>query len=243
MKNKFFILALLITNLMVSQVKFGAKGGLNMTDTSQGANFKGNLQTENVTTTISGTGTTQNSQITTQAIDQTFYTSTSPKVSFYIGGFIEYPINKKGNLVLKTELIYCQNGATLNKHIPSENENIYYSTEGGNYSIGQLNVPILLKFTTNKKIAFHAGGYFGTILFANATNSNGITSDEKSKLKTFDLGLNLGVSYPINKNLAVEVRYNRGLLNLDKTNATDGYITAQGLYYNRTFHVGLEYLF
>jgi Outer membrane protein beta-barrel domain len=154
MKNKFFILALLITNLMISQVKFGAKGGLNITDTSQGANFKGNLQTENVTTTIGGTGTTQNSQITTQAIDQTFYTSTSPKVSFYIGGFIEYPINKKGNLALKTELIYCQNGATLNKHIPSENENIYYSTEGGNYSIGQLNVPILLKFTTNKKIAF-----------------------------------------------------------------------------------------
>jgi opacity protein-like surface antigen len=234
---------LLVSNSISAQIKFGAKAGLNMTDASQGANFKGNIETENVTV-ITGNGSTiSNSEITTKAIDQTFYVNTSPKASFYIGGFVELPINKKGNLALKTEFIYCQNGATLDKKTPTGNEDIYYSTEGGSYSIGQLNVPILVKFTTARKIAFHAGGYFGTILFANATNNNGnITTDQKSKLKTFDLGVNLGASYPINKNLSIEIRYNRGLLNIDKTIATDGVLTAQGLYYSRTFHVGLEYL-
>jgi hypothetical protein len=104
-------------------------------------------------------------------------------------------------------------------------------------------VPILLKFTTNKKIAFHAGGYFGTILFAKGTSNSGLSADLKSRFKTFDLGLNLGASYPITKNLALEIRYNRGLLNIDKYKDSNGPITAQALYYNRTLHFGLEYLF
>ncbi len=245
MKKYFFILLLVFSNTVISQIKFGVKGGLNMTDASLGANIKVNIQTENVTVVIGENGSTGTSEITNQEINQSLFVATSPKVSFYIGGFLEYPINKKGNLALKAELLYCQNGTTIDKKTANEQEqeeNIFYTSQGASYTIGQLNVPILLKFTTNKKIAFHAGGYFGAILLAKAS-SGGLTVDFKSRYKTIDLGLNIGASYPINKNFAVEVRYNRGLLNVDKFSETDGPFTAQGLYYNRTFHVGLEYFF
>lgn len=243
MKKQLFIVLVLVINSMNSQIKFGVKGGLNMTDASLGANFSGNLETENVTVISGGTSTNGSSQITTRSIDETLYISTSPKISFFIGAFMEYPINKKGNLALKTELLYCQNGTEIDKKSATEEEGIFYTSDGASYSVGQLNVPILLKFTTNKKIAFHAGGYIGAILFAKGSGNNGLGADLKSRIKTFDLGLNFGASYPLNKNLLLEVRYNRGLLNIDKTNDSNGPITAQALYYNRTFHVGLEYLF
>ena len=233
----------MLSSASFAQIKFGAKGGLNFSDTSLGANFKGDIVTQNITVTAGPTGGTSSSQTTTETIDQTLYVATSPKVSFYLGGFMEYPINKKGNLAIKAELLYCQNGATIDKKTATEDQDIYYTSEGASYSVGQINVPILLKFTTNKKIAFHAGGYFGTLLFAKATSSSGLGVDYGTRFKTFDLGLNLGASYPISKKLVIEVRYNRGLLNLDKFKETSDSITAQGLYYNRTFHVGLEYLF
>ena len=212
-----------------------------MTDASLGVNFKGKIETENVTVVSGETGSTGTSAITYRDIDQSIYVATSPKISFFVGAFTEYPINKKGNLALKAELLYCQNGTTIDKKTATEENDIFYTSEGATYSIGQLNVPIALKFTSNKKIAFQAGGYFGTILYAKGTSPSGLGAD--LKLKTFDLGLNFGASYPVAKHLAIMVQYNRGLLNLDKTKDTSSPITAQGLYYNRTFHVGLEYLF
>jgi Outer membrane protein beta-barrel domain len=243
MIKQIVVVLLLVSNVINAQIKFGVKGGLNMTDASLGVNFKGNIETENTILTIGDGGSTSNNQITTEAIDQSLYVTTSPKASFFIGGFMELPINKKGNLALKTELIYCQNGTTIDKKSITEEEGIFYTSEGATYNVGQINVPILLKFTTSKKIAFHAGGYFGAILLAKGNGNSGLSADLKSRFKTFDLGLNFGASYPITKNLAAAITYNRGLLNIDKFSDSEGPITAQGLYYNRTFHVGLEYLF
>lgn len=240
--KKIFLL-LLATASSFSQIHYGAKGGLNMTDSEIGANYKGEFVSENATINSGGGGSTSNSQITTQNFNQTIYIATSYKPSFYIGGFVEFPINKKGNLALKTELLYCQNGTSVDKKTAdNQNPDLYYTSPGGDVTVGQLNIPILLKFTTNKKLAFLAGGYVGTIIFAE-TKSQGLTKDAKSILKNIDLGLNFGASYPINKNFAVDARYNFGLLNLDKTKETSGPFTAQGLFYNRSFHFGIEYQF
>ncbi len=247
MKKIFLVSVLVISNLLNSQIKFGLKGGLNLVDVSQGINVKGTIETENVTFTAGESGTTSSSsQTTTENFDQTAYVNTSAKISFYLGGFMELPINKKGNLSLKTELLYCLNGATIDKRTISqgeENLNIFYTSNGGNYSIGQLDIPVLLKFTTTKKIALLGGLHIGAILFAKSTENYRNTVDESSKLKPLDLGINLGASYPIAKNMAVEIMYFRGLLNVDKTKINIFDYDIQGLLYNRTLHVGLEYSF
>ncbi len=241
MKKPLFITLLLSNFLAIGQLKIGVKGGLNLADIQQGVNFKGQTINENLTFTSGGLA---NSQSTSRDFDETIYITSSPKISFYIGGYIELPINKKGNILLKTELLYSQNGATIDKkEAPSQDEFVYYTSPGVSYSVGQLNIPVLLKFTTNKKISFLAGGYFGTILTAKATNNSGSIVDLKSKLKTSDLGLNIGASYPINSKWSIEAMYNRGLLNLDKTNEKDSLVEVQGLYFNRTIHFGVEYQF
>lgn len=247
MKKIFLVSVLVISNLLNAQVKFGLKGGLNLADVSQGINVKGTTETENVTITANESGTTSSSsQTTTENIDQTAYVNTSAKISFYLGGFMELPINKKGNLSLKTELLYCHNGATIDKRTLSqedENLNIFYTSNGGSYTIGQLDIPVLLKFTTNKKFAILGGLHVGAILFAKSTENNGNTVDESSKLKPLDLGINLGASYPITKNMAVEIMYFRGLLDIDKSKINAYDYEFQGLLYNRTLHIGLEYSF
>lgn len=240
MKN-IKILALLICTSVFSQAKFGVKAGLNLADISQGVNFKGTIITENVT--INNGSGQSSSDVRTQSFNQTFYINTSPKISFYLGGFIEAPINARKNLFLKTEILYCQNGATLDKKVADESQDIYYTSNGGYFTVGQLNIPILAKFVTNKKIAFIGGCYVGTILTAKGTGNDGTSVDLKSNLKDFDFGLQLGTSYPINKNLTVELCYNRGILNLDKSSQSIENIEISGLFYNRTVHIGLEYQF
>ncbi|MDI9311375.1 MAG: porin family protein [Limnohabitans sp.] len=240
MKN-IKILALLICTSVFSQMKYGVKGGLNLADISQGVNFKGSVLTENVT--INDGGGQSSSDVSTQSFNQTVYINTSPKISFYLGGFLETPINTKKNLFLRTELLYCQNGATLDKKTEDLNQDIYYSSSGGYFTLGQLNIPILVKFTTNKKISFIGGCYTGVILTAKGTGNDGTSVDLKSNLKNFDFGLQLGTSYSINKNLSIELCYNRGIINLDKTSQNFYTIEVSGLYYNRTVHLGLEYQF
>jgi opacity protein-like surface antigen len=249
MKKKLFfntLVAIVFSNIGMSQIKFGVKGGLNLTDLEQGINIKGTVYSETFFANTNGTGTTQSSsQTSTEEINQTLYVATSPKISFYLGGFAEMPMNKKGNLSLRTELLFCRNGANFDKKEapPTNVEGTFYTSSGGSYSINELNLPVLLKFTTNKKVSFLAGCYFGTILTAQATNSQGLGFDIKSSLKTFDFGLNLGASYQINKNWSVEVRHNRGLFNKDKTSEKDLFFDIQGLLYSRTLHVGVDYQF
>ncbi len=245
-KQLFFttLVALVFSNLGMSQIKFGVKGGFNLADVEQGVRFTGESTTQNVTVVNGGNGQQTGSQTTTiETFDQTIYVSTSAKISFYAGGFVEFPINKKKNLFLKTELSYCQNGATIDKKEANPDQEIFYTTDGGYYTIGQLNLPLLIKFVTNKKIALIGGCYFGTILLAKSTAANGTSVDEKSKFRTFDFGLELGASYPINKNISLDLRYNRGIVNVSSIHENFGFFQSTGLFYNRTFHLGVEYQF
>ncbi len=225
-----------------SQVKFGVKGGLNLADICQGVKFSGQSTIENGTTNSNGSGTST-SQTTTQSFSQTLQVDTTPLISFYVGGYAETKINKKGNLFLRLELLFSQNGANVDAKEADLNQNLSYSSNGGKYIVNQLNMPILLKFTTNKKIALIGGCYFGTILSAKFNNNNGISTNVKPLLKQYDFGLSIGASYPIQKKLTVELMYNRGMTNLDpyKQNTPD--FEVQGEFYNRTVHIGVAYLF
>jgi hypothetical protein len=252
MKNFKFVL-ILISFSAFSQVRYGITGGLNLGDILQQVRFTSQNITENVTVVAGETSQQMNTtSSTTESFDQTVTIKTSPKVSFYVGGFAELPINKKGNLFLRTAFIYAQNGAIVDKITEktdmfsgflSPELTLNYSSQGGKYIVGQLNLPLLLKFETKQKIAFLGGCYFGAILSAKALNNGDVTNNIKQEMKPFDFGLELGVSYQIKKNIAFAFRYNHGLINLDSTSETTLFYQLKGYYYNRTIHFGLEYTF
>ena len=113
MKIIYLLFLTLISNIAVSQIKFGIKGGLNLADASQGITVSGKYISENVTITSGETGGSTISETTLENFKQTAYVATSIKPSFYLGGFATIPLNKKGNLSLKTELLYCHNGTKI----------------------------------------------------------------------------------------------------------------------------------
>ncbi len=233
----------LLTISGFSQIKYGVKGGMNLSDISQGIQYSGESINQDITI-VTG-GSTQQSSITTtnESINETVYVSTSPKISFYVGGFIEFPLNKRANLYIKTELLYCQNGANVANKSENTNQYIDYTSNGGYYTVGQLNMPLLVKFVTQKKIAFIGGCYFGTILSAKAVSNDGETNNLKSGIKSFDFGLEIGTSYQVNKKISIELIYNRGIINLDVFKENYGNTEISGFYYNRSLHLGVEYQF
>jgi opacity protein-like surface antigen len=205
-------LFLLFTICSFSQTKYGLKGGLNFTDTTTGVTFMG----------------------------QSYGINTSPKTSFYLGGFVEYPLNKKGNLFLVPELLYNQNGTTIDPKTTANDQDIDYTSNGGKIAISQLNLPILLQFTTPKKISFLGGIYIGTISGIKATNNNGTTSTS-TNYNSFDYGFIIGAKYNFQKNMFAEFRYNRGLQDIDKSYGETPYGNIESFYYNRTIHIGIGY--
>ncbi len=242
--KKIILLLIIISLNANSQIKFGIKGGLNLADASAGINIKGKANFENITINNGG-GTINSSESSLSTLNQTFYFATSPKISFYIGGFADINLNTKGNLQLRSELLFCRNGTSIDKRDqPQDNEDFFnYSARGGYITLNELTIPILLKFTTKQKISFLAGVNLAAVLTANFVESNGLEMDAKSIIKPLDLGLNIGASYDINQNWTVEIRHNRGLFNKSKTKDSDQYFEIQSLLYNRTFHIGLEYKF
>lgn len=240
-QSLFLYLFLLFTICSFSQTKYGVKGGLNLADVCQSLTLSGqSISTTDVITSGSGSTTTST---TTQVFHQTLEVSTTPLISFYIGGYMETTINKKKNLSLSVSFLYTQNGTNVDAKTNDPNQDISYSSNGGKYIINQLNLPVLLKFTTNKKIAFLGGCYFGTLLSAKAINNNGSTKDLKSGLKDYDFGLSIGLAYPIQKKISAEIVYNRGITNLDPYKASLPGFDLAGQFYNRTIHFGMTYQF
>jgi hypothetical protein len=90
------LVLLLISFSGFSQIKYGVKGGFNFADVNQGLSFSTQYFNTDVVYT-SGTGQSS-SQTSTEAVSQTIEISTTSKISFYLGVYAEYPINKKRNL-------------------------------------------------------------------------------------------------------------------------------------------------
>lgn len=236
------IFILFSTGNAFSQLKYGLKAGLNLADVVQAVTISGQFTSENVTTNTGGSGGTTSTS-TVENISQTVTVSTTPLISFYAGGYIEKVINKKQNLAVRVELLYARNGTNVDRREENLNtENILsYSSSGGKYIVHQLNLPILLKYTTNKKLAFMAGCYFGAVLAADAMGSNGQSFDLKARLKNYDFGLSVGASYPINNKFSVEFTYNRGIANLDPFKTTIAPFQVSSEFYTRALHFGLAY--
>ncbi len=155
------------------------------------------------------------------------------------GGFwVRYPFNDKWSGGL--EFLFTQKGA-----IRSINEDNIASTRTfDRYRLNYIEVPLYAGFTY-KKFTFNAGVASGILLSAKVEDFTG-KQDFTSQLKPFDLNLLFGVSYPINKKLAAQLRYQYSIFSLAKNDTrtvfTDNAFSPAiiGLY-NNLFSFAIKY--
>ena len=229
MKTLIFKLLIILPFFCNAQLfHYGLKGGLNLSDANSGFIY----------TSVDNMTYISNSQT------RTLQVTSSPSVSFYIGGFSEFMFSKKSKFALQVELVYAQNGTNIDAKESNENEDFSYSTAGTRIKVNQLNIPILLKFypTTNFSVD---GGFYGGYIFTakSIDNDNVTTFADENTLNKFDYGLIIGATYNLQNNMFFEFRYNHGLSDLENWKESYFSDTFESYYKNRTLHFGIGYKF
>ncbi len=91
--------------------------------------------------------------------------------------------------------------------------------------LDQIQVPVLAEIGLSDKFSLLAGPSFGFIL------------DKEEGVKSFNLGVDLGLSYNISEKFLVEARYDLGISDLAEDNEFDASLKLSG------FQIGIGYLF
>lgn len=91
--------------------------------------------------------------------------------------------------------------------------------------LDQIQVPVLAEIGLSDKFSLLAGPNFGFIL------------DKEEGVKSFNLGVDLGLSYTISEKFLVEARYDLGLSDLVEDNEFDASLKLSG------FQIGVGYMF
>lgn len=91
--------------------------------------------------------------------------------------------------------------------------------------LDQIQIPVLAEIGISNKFHIMAGPSFGFLL------------DSEEGIKSFNLGLDFGVSYDITNQFFLEARYGLGLSNLAEDNEFDVKVKLHGLFF------GLGYMF
>jgi hypothetical protein len=117
-------------------------------------------------------------------------------------------------IALQPELVYSVQG--------SKNTNLHY-----------VNIPLVFQYMYDNGFRLQAGPQLGILTSAKTDNSD---TNVKDNFESIDLAIGVGVSY-VNPatDFGVDVRYNHGLSNINKTDNSK--------IYNRGFQVGVFYLF
>lgn len=115
------------------------------------------------------------------------------RTGYHAGAFVNIKLTK---LAIQPEVIYSVQGA---------------DASGGNFELGYINIPILLKFYLVGGLNLQAGPQFG---FLSSATSGGV--DVKNLVESSETSVALGAGFDISK-FVIDVRYNLGLSDVDKT--------------------------
>ncbi|MDN3688983.1 porin family protein [Cyclobacterium jeungdonense] len=144
------------------------------------------------------------------------------KTSFHIG--LIGHIHMANQFALQPELVYSVQGAQNG-----------VAGQDVELDLNYVNVPLLFQYMFDNGFRLQAGPQLGFLASAKSgVNDN--KTDVTDNFESMDLGLGVGASY-VNPatNFGVDVRYNMGLSNINKTGNAN--------YYNRGFQAGVFYLF
>jgi len=113
---------------------------------------------------------------------------------------------------------------------------LLYSGQGGSsINLSYLNMPLIGKYYVTKGLSIEAGPQIGYLLSAKTGDRN-----IKSSFNKFDFGANLGLGYKFNNRLNFGIRYNLGLLNINKINANNDHDPGNK---NQVFQITVGYFF
>ncbi|MEZ7526889.1 porin family protein [Cloacibacterium normanense] len=169
------------------------------------------------------------------------------KSSFYVGGLLEYKFTEK--VGLQAELLYSETGGKMSE---SFSENVDGVILSGNQDIdlklGNLMLPISVKYYPTENFSFSGGLNFAFILSAKnkysinvsadgeSLNESG-TEDIKDETKSLNLAPFIGAEYQLPNGMFFDARYNIGVTNIVK-DPMDGESAK-----NSFLQVGLGYRF
>lgn len=137
------------------------------------------------------------------------------KISFHVGGVVEIPISEK--IAVQPELLYSSQGSKW-----------AINSAGNNLKLDYVNLPIMVKYYVIKGLSAEAGPLAGFLLSTNA---------DKEDYQSLDIAIGIGASYKIGDNLFVGLRYNKGIMNINKDSDFNG--TNQ----NNVFQISAGYAF
>ena len=157
------------------------------------------------------------------------------KPSFYAGVFADFQV--LDFMAISPELLYSRQGFYKKSSGEGETYKMWYRT---NY----LNIPVMVKFTFVEGLSIDVGPQFGFNLNGKMKEKweyDGESGDEKTStsnaIKTFDFGMNFGVSYMITEKIDVAARYNLGFTEIRKIN------TSKDSHHNGVLQIGVGYRF
>lgn len=135
------------------------------------------------------------------------------RTSFHVGGLVEIPL--EGKFSLQPELLYSAEGAN-------------WSLENGGLDIklDYIRVPLMTKFYIIEGLSAEAGPVFGYLVSAEKEDHSEnvpFTVDPMDLYKSFDTAIGVGASYRLNMGVFFSLRYNKGLLNVNKKYLTNDY--------------------
>jgi hypothetical protein len=150
----------------------------------------------------------------------------------YAGLLSEILIHKQ--LFIRPELLYSVKGYNF-PALGNYNR--------GNLSLSYISLPILLGYQSTKKLKVLLGPEVSYLLEEKFKFSDGSTL-YPGDFNKIDLGIDLGIAYPITKKLSSEFRYNYGFRDLVNVTFTDPYgspVRKGKMGANRVLQIGLIY--
>ncbi|TGE14835.1 porin family protein [Hymenobacter elongatus] len=165
----------LMTTTAQAQVRFGVKGGVNL------SNYNGLTDAEK--------------------------TDSENLVNFNGGVMMNAPITDDGFFSIQPELLYSGKGIKFKGAGYEAEDRMHY-----------LDLPILGKINADGFI-FEAGPQLGYMVSRKGTlTAGGVTAEDSdfSGVNRFDLGYVAGVGYELDNGLGLGIRYNGGLLKVEK---------------------------
>jgi len=153
------------------------------------------------------------------------------RISYYIGGFVEYLTNPESNksISLQAELQYSKQGYSYNRT----------SEFGFTFQLDQLNLPLTLKKPLVDNFSIVGGIYLGYVTSSNEEFGGG--KFQQNEYFNFDTGLIIGTEYSFDFGLFMEIRYMYGLADISDFKSQKSNIEHE--YKNRVFQIGLGYTF
>lgn len=151
------------------------------------------------------------------------------RTSFHIGGLVEIPL--RGKFAIQPELLYSSEGADWS-----------LGNEGRKIKLDYIRVPLMAKYYIIEGLSAEAGPVFGFLVSADKEDHNEDTditfNYRKDFYKSFDTALGIGASYLLDMGVFFSLRYNKGLININKDRFSQDY-----KYQNNVFQVSAGYSF